>query len=508
MKLTFQLMLIALLAFAGSLLQAQKANGFKAIKEEIVEHTLDNGLKLIIMPRHDAPVFSFSTVVDVGSVDDPKGQTGMAHMFEHMAFKGTSYIGTNDVNAETATFAEVDAAFMALKQERRKGEQADPQRLESLQTALKAAQEKAGTYIKTNEFSRLLDRFGAVGMNASTGNDLTTYFYSLPSNKLELWMSLESERFLDPILREFYKEADVVKEERRMRVESAPVGTLLEEFLAIAYKAHPYGVIGVGHMSDLSSFTRSQAKAFYDTYYVPANITIAIVGDLDPQQVIAMAKTYFGRLPARPKPLPIETIEPPQSAERQVTVYGQGQNIVLFGYHIPDGNHPDAPVYSALSAVLSQGRTSRLYKRLVEKDQLALAAGGFEGFPGTKYPGLFLFYAFPNKGIENDQALAAMEEEAMRLTTELVSEEELSRLKTQARGTLLRSLSSNQGLANNLARTQVLRGDWHKMFDALDDIDAVTAQDLQRVALKTFVNANRTVGYYVPRSQTKEGGAQ
>ena len=483
-------------------------SGFKAIQDRVVEHKLENGLTLLILPRREAPVFSFATVVDVGAVDDPQGQSGMAHMFEHMAFKGTTYIGTTDAKAEIATFDDVDKAFLAMKAERIKGRDADPKKLEELKQALKDAQEKAGKYVVTNEFGQIIDRFGGVGLNATTGADATTYFYSMPSNKLELWMSLESERFIDPVMREFYKEADVVKEERRMRTEDSPFGKLIEEFLNLAFKAHHYSVSGIGHMSDLSSFTREQGLAFYEKYYVPANITIALVGDLDPKKTIKMAETYFGRMKAGPDPGPIETIEPKQEAERIVKVYGQGQNIAMMGYHIPDGRHPDAPVYDAMSSILSAGRTSRLYKRLVSDEKSALFAGGFSGFPGNKYPSLFLFFAIPNQGKTNDDVLGAMEEEVERLKNEPVSEQELKRVKTQARAQLLRGLNSNQGLAFQLASVHTQMGHWSELFKSLEKIESVTADDIQRVARETFIRNNRTVGYYIPETEADAGGGQ
>jgi len=475
-------------------------SAFERVSERIVEHRLENGLKFIILPKHDAPVFSFTTIVDAGSVDDPKGQTGMAHMFEHMAFKGTAYIGTTDFEAEKAAIDEVDQAYMRLRRARLQVPKATQEEIAALEAAMREAQEKAATFIKTNEFPKIIGQAGGVGLNAGTANDMTIYFYSLPSNKLELWMSMESERFLQPILREFYKERDVVKEERRMRTESSPFGLLMEEVLSASYLAHPYGIPGIGYMSDLDNLTMEVAREFFAKYYTPSNMTIVLVGDLDPENVISMAETYFGRIPAGPEPLRISTVEPPQQSERVITVKGSAQNIIMLAYHVGDARDSDWPVLEALSSVISGGPASRLHKRLVKEEQVAAAAGGFAGYPGSKYPSLFVFFAMPNQGHDNREALKLIDEELEKLKDEPISEQELHRVKTQARASLIRQLQSNSGLALQLAIAEVIQGDWRELFRSLDKINSVTAADIQRVAGEVFRSNARTVGLYEPEA--------
>ena len=214
-------------------------------------------------------------------------------------------------------------------------------------------------------------------------------------------MLMESDRFCNPVVREFYKEKDVVMEERRLGIESQPQGRLMEEFLAVAYKAHPYGQHVIGHMSDLQTMTRGEAEDFFKTYYGPGNLTIAIVGDVNPQKVRALAQKYFARIPAAPKPEPVETVEPPQLGERRVTLEDPAQPFVLIGYHKPGINHPDDAVFDAITDIVGMGRTSRLYKSLVKEKKIAVFASAFQGLPGNKYPGLFLFYALPAKGHKN-----------------------------------------------------------------------------------------------------------
>jgi predicted Zn-dependent peptidase len=472
----------------------QQQSSFADVESKVTEFTLKNGMKFIVLERHQTPVASFLTYADVGDAQDPKGQTGMAHLFEHLAFKGSQNIGTTDVQKEHVAIEKVDRAFLALRDERRKGTRADPQRLKQLQDELMKAQEEAGKFVTPNEFGDVIERAGGHGLNAFTAEDTTNYFYSLPSNEMELWFFLESERFLDPVFREFYKEKNVVMEERRLSVESAPVGKLIEEFLSAAYKAHPYGISGIGHMTDLQSISRADAEAFFKKYYTPSNLMGVVVGDVDPKRVRQLAEEYFGRVPAGPKPDPIDTIEPPQEGERRVTLRLTAQPLTLIGYHKPDINDPDNAVYDAIGSLLSEGRSSRLYRSVVRDKKVAVQTGGFSGFPGQKYPGLFLFYAFVAPGKTNDDAEKALDEEIERLKKDLVSREELDGVKRRARANLVRSLEDNSQMALQLSSWQSLTGDWRNLFRQLDRINAVTPEDVRRVAQKTFTRNNRTVG--------------
>jgi predicted Zn-dependent peptidase len=488
-----------ILALAVSALPAA-AQDLESFEQAVTEHTLASGMKFIIVERHEVPVVSLWLHADVGAADDPAGETGMAHMFEHMAFKGTSVIGTKDFEKEEQALAKVDHAYAAWQAERRKGEQADPQRLQQLEEAFRQAQEEAAGYVASEEFSKAIEQNGGVGLNAGTSYDYTVYFFSLPSNKLELWFSLESARFLDPVLREFYKERDVVMEERRLRVESRPLGNLVEEFLSVAYKAHPYGRALGGWRSDLENLTREQAERFFRTYYTPRNLTAVIVGDVEPKEAIRLAELYFGRLPAGPVPDTVWTAEPAQQGERRTTIYAQSQPFLLIGYHKPSLRHPDTAVFDAVQDILAGGRTSRLYRSLVQEKKIAALATGFPGFPGDKYPNLFLFFSVAAAGHTNKENEEAMLAEIERLKTELITEEELERVKSRARAELVRELSSNSGLAGQLASYQVLTGDWRNLFRHLEAIDKVTREDVQRVARTYFTERNRTVAYLEPET--------
>lgn len=487
-----------LLAFTAPALQALDLASFS---KRLTEHRLKNGLTFLIYERPTAPVVSFFTYVNVGAAQEVPGITGLAHMFEHMAFKGTSTIGTTDWEAEKKALARVDEAYHALFRERTRRGGGDPENLKRLQKEFVDAQEAADAFIKKNEFGEIIDREGGVGLNAGTSSDQTVYFYSLPANKVELWAYLESERFLDPVLREFYKERDVVMEERRLRTESQPIGRLIEQFITTAFQAHPYKQPVVGYMSDLESFSREDAEAFYRTHYVPANMVIAIVGDVRAKEIIPVVEKYFSRLPVGTPPPPLRTVEPPSVTEKVVRMPDASQPIYLEGYHRPAVTHPDNAVFEAIAEVLSTGRTSRLYRSLVRDKKIAAQVGVFNGFPGDKYPNLMLFFAVPSPGHSNEEVQAAIREEIDKISKKPITDDELRMVKTRAKADLIRSLDSNTGIAQQLAEYQTLHGDWRELFREVERIDKVSKEDIMRVAQGTFVPTNRTVAMIVTQDE-------
>lgn len=463
----------------------------KRVKREITEFTLDNGMRFIVLERHRSPVISFLIYADVGGVDEPDGQTGVAHYLEHLAFKGTRRIGTTNYQAEEEILEKQDRIFEQIKQAKAEG---NNEKIKQLITELEKLSLEADQYIQQNEFGRIVAQAGGVGLNATTSADATSYFYSLPANKLELWMSLESERFLEPVFREFYKEKQVILEERRLRTDNSPIGQMFEKFSATAFTAHPYRRPVIGYVEDLENLTRENVQNFFETYYVPNNLTVAIVGDVNPMEVKRLAEIYFGRYPAKPQPPKLNIVEPPQTETREVTLTLKTQPWYLEGYPSPAANHPDSVIYDMISSLLSYGRTSRLYKSLVEEQQIALTAQGSGGYPGNKYSNLMLFYAMPAPGHTVDEVAIALRQEIDRLKTELVSETELERVKTQAKANLLRSLDSNMGMASALVEYEVKTGSWLNLFEELEKIEAITPQDIQRVAQEVFLPQKRTIG--------------
>jgi predicted Zn-dependent peptidase len=470
---------------------------------------LPNGLTVILCERPEAPVFSFYRVVDAGSANDPGGESGLAHMFEHIAFKGTEEIGTTDYADEKVALADVEKAYAAYDHEKRLPIGSDPAKVEELHKAFLAAVDKAQTYVIPNQFTEIAENNGAVDLDASTAEDETEFHWSMPANRLELWAYLESSRMAEPVAREFYKERDVVQEERRMRIDSNPIGSMVEQFLATAYVAHPYGRSGVGWESEISQVTATEADAFRKMYYTPSNMVIALVGDFKTADVMPVIEKYFGPIPAGPKPEEMTTVEPPQFAEKSVIIREPTQPFYLEGYHRPDYRDPDDEVYDAISSILSDERTSRLYRSLVRDQGIAAEAEGFSGFPGEKYPGLFAFYAVPLPGHTPEEMRTAIHKEIDRLKNEDVTDDELAMVKTRARANLLRGLDSNSGLAEQLATYQLRYGDWRELFRELDKIDKVSKADIRRVANTVFVEQNRTyaeIEFEAPKAPTGAAG--
>jgi len=479
-----------------------------SFEKRVTVKTLPNGLTAIVCQRlGSAPVFSFFTYVNAGSVQDPMGKTGLAHMFEHEAFKGTEKIGTRDYPAEKIALQKVEDTYAAFLYERDKSVGRDEQKLKDLEKAWQDAVKEAQQYVIPNEFAEIIERNGGEGMNAFTAMDQTGYFYSFPLNRLELWAYLESSRYTHPVFREFYKERNVVSEERRMRIDSSPFGRLLEQFIFAAFAAHPYHRPGVGFPGDLSNFSATDAQNFFNTYYVPSNMVIAVAGNLDTAQTMAIIEKYFSVIPAHDKPDERTTAEPPQNSERRVYLHEQSQPVYIEGYHRPDYRDKDDAVYDALANLLSEGRTSRLYRTLVRDKRIASAAQGGTGFPGVKYPHLFYFAALPMPGHKPEEIADAIHAEIDRLKKEDIGDDELKMVRTRTKANLIRSLDSNQGLAQNLASFQTLYGDWRELFRSVDRINAVSKADIRRVANEVFVPTNRTVGV-IENVSGAGGGAQ
>jgi predicted Zn-dependent peptidase len=498
---------LAAMSFAGA-----QAQDLKSFEQRITTKVLPNGLTLVICERPEAPVFSYSTFIDAGDVNDPSGESGLAHMFEHLAFKGTSQIGTTDYAAEKVALAKVEDANNAYEAEYLKAVGRDPQKLAELKKVFVEAQAEAHKYVIPNQFTDVAERNGANGLNAQTGLDDTVYFWSMPENRLELWAWLESGRLADVVPREFYKERDVVLEERRMRTDSNPIGRLVEQFLATAYVAHNYGRSGVGWPSEVSQITATEAMEFHKKYYAGSNIVVAVVGDVKASEALPMLEKSFSQVPAGPKPEDMTTVEPKQFAEKSVVIREQTQPFYVEGYHRPNYRDPDNAVYDAIGDIMSNGRVSRLYRSLVRDQQIAAEAQGFSPFPGDKYPGLFAFYAVPLPGHTPEEMRDAIHKEIEKLKTADVTDEELAMYKTRARADLLRGLADNQGLANALAEYQTRYGDWRQLFLQLDRVDKVTKADIRRVANQVFVASNRTSAEIVteaPAATAKnDGGAQ
>jgi predicted Zn-dependent peptidase len=480
-----------------------------SLADRVIEHRLANGMTVLMVERHQTPVVSINLTFGVGGMNEQVGQTGLAHLYEHMAFKGTRTVGTKDYEKEQAVLEELHRVGAELERYDEEavsgrsgmdasGAQSKGER-EALQQRFKELQDKAGEYVLGNEMALLYQRHGAVGLNASTGKDITRYIINLPANRLPLWAALEADRMAHPVLREFYKERGVVMEERRLRTDDSPTGLLYETFTSTAFQAHPYGVPTIGWASDIQSLTPEAAQEFFKTYYGPNNATVAIVGDINPKEVITLIEQTFGKIPAAPAPPPIVTREPTQRGERRVEIEFEAEPSLAIGYHKPGLGHPDDFVFDVIDSVLTEGTMSRLYSKLVKEKRLAVSVMSDTNFPGVRAPNLFVIAATPRAPHTTEEVEAAILDEVERLKTEPVSARELEKVLHNLDADLVRSLRSNSGLASQLSFYQTVAGNWRYIVQARDRIAAVTADDVQRVAKQYLTRANRTVGVLVKK---------
>ena len=480
--------------------------------DRVVEQKLANGMTILMVERHQTPVVSLNMTFGVGGVNEQVGQTGLAHLYEHMAFKGTRTVGTKNYEKEQPVLEEWYRVGTELEQRQRDlarrgqekpGSPEDRAVIERLQKRFTELQEQAGQFVAGNEMALLYQRQGGVGLNAATGKDLTRYMINLPANRLPLWAALEADRMAHPVLREFYKERGVVMEERRLRNDDSPSGLLYETFTSAAFRAHPYGIPTIGWESDILSLTPADTEAFFKAHYGPGNATIAIVGDIHPPDVMVLIEQTFGKIPSAPPQPPIVTVEPPQRGERRVEVEFDAEPSVVIGFHKPALGHPDDYVFDVIDAVLGDGLTSRLYTNLVREKRIAASVNSDSNYPGVRSPNLFVLSATPLAPHTTADIEAAIYAELERLKTEPVSAKELEKVLNNLDADLVRALRSNGGLASQLALYQTVAGDWRYVVKARDKIATVRPADIQRVAAEYFTKSNRTVATLVKKAGDK-----
>ncbi len=461
----------------------------------VVERVFPNGLRVLVLPRAGAPTVAFVTRYRVGSVHEAPGESGIAHLLEHMLFKGTTTIGTSDHAAELALFPRIDAVQDSIRAIGRPATPLD-NRIAELEARLKALEDSARAFVVPNEFDRILSRNGARGLNATTTFEATTYYVELPSNRARLWFTLEADRLRNPVFREFYAERDVVAEERRMRVESDPGGLLWERFLGTAFQTHPYGTPVVGKMEDIQNFTRRQAEEYFRRFYGPNNAVVAVVGDVVPDSILAWAEAYLAPIPRGDEPQAIQAREPEQRAERRIEVSYEAEPQLLLGWHVPAPDHPDYPALSVMAYLLSGGNTSRLYRRLVLEENSAVGVSvSLE--PGEYDPQLFVIGATPRAPHTTAELEARIDEEIARLQRTPPEPIELERIRNQLEAGEVRRLRSNLGLAFQIAGSATSYGDWRTTFRLSQRLQAVRPEDVQRVARTYFRPENRTVATLV-----------
>jgi predicted Zn-dependent peptidase len=491
------------------------APGLWAQQVPVQEYVLSNGMKLLMVPKKGNPTVAAGWIARVGSVNERPGITGISHLFEHMMFKGTHVIGTTDIKKDLALLNQLDAIKAEIRKEEqaqiarfRLGEISDltdpknrtPRHSELLQQ-LAALEKQEKGLIVPNEFDKVYTGAGASGMNAMTGEDYTVYFISVPTNKLELWFWMESDRLLNPVFREFYSERDVVYEERRMRTDSTPTGKFDEEFNAMFWGSSPYSWPVIGWPSDLDGITREEAAAYFDLNYAPNNVTACLVGDFDPAQAKALAERYFGRLKRNPQPQPpVRTREIEQLAEKRMFAYAETNPQVEIRYHTVADGHVDEPALIVLGSLLD-GRTGRLYKSLVLDQKIANSASA--GQNGMKWEGYFTLNGVAKPGSAPEQVEQALYKEIETLQKEKVGDHELQKVKNKFAADTFRRVQSNFYLMLQLLVADSGRG-WPSFNEDPKRIAAVSADDVQRVAKRYFKPENRAVALYY----TKQSGAQ
>ncbi len=463
--------------------------------ENVRKYTLENGMRVIMVVRDFAPVIDFNLTFNVGGVDEPPGLGGVAHMVEHMAFKGTRSIGSYDVAAEQAALETLELAANTLIVARNAG--ATGQVLESFQQRLTDAQAAAQETASPNALDTLFTDNGAQGLNASTAYDRTSYVVSLPANRLELYARVYADVLSNPVFRSFYEERDVVREERRTRSEDSPDGALSEAFLAEAFQKSLYGRPLIGSADEIAGYTATAAKSIFETFYYPNRAVLVMVGDLKPGRDIKTIRKYFDFVPRGPDFQADLPAEPKQTSERRISVPYAAEPQLIVGYHKPTYPNRDAYVLDVLDYILGRGRTGRLYRELVTRQQLAVNVGTSSATPGTRYPNLFTVDLVPRAPTTAAELETALYGELTKVAESGVTGAELKRAKTLLRADVVRSLASGQSLAANLAYNELFSGGWRNLFDDLDTYDTVTAAEVKDAAARIFTKQNRTVATLV-----------
>ena len=511
MRSTRQTSLAAALLAAA--LFAPPARAVERPQIRVEELTLSNGMRFLLYEQHDSPTVAAGWTAHVGSVNERPGLTGISHFFEHMMFKGTKTIGTRDaakdlelIEKQERLRDEMRAEMELMRGRLRRGEIEDlaspeswTDRYRELDKQFDALVQEQRAITVKDQLDQIYTANGGEFLNAFTSEDQTAYFVRVPKNRLELWAWLESDRLLDPVFREFYSERDVVHEERRMSVESTPLGKFDEEFNATFWDASPYKWPVVGWASDIPTYSLQQAKDYFATYYAPNNLTGILAGDFSPAEVKPLLERYFGRIPrGKQDPPPVVTMEPAQLGEKRYNASAETSPTVRIWWKTAPLVHRDTPALDLLSDVLS-GRTGRLYKGLVLGRQVANSAEA--GIDPRKYAGLFEVECVVKDGRESAAVESAVYEEIAKLQEEEVPAEELQKVKNAYKANSYRRLSSPFAVFMQLVRYDGT-ADWALINRAPELADAVTAADLKRVARRYLTAENRTVGTFLRKAGT------
>lgn len=477
-----------------------------SIQLDVREHVLDNGMRVLLVPQPGVPRVVCHVYYNVGSVNEHTGITGLAHLLEHMMFKGTVLVGVTDAEQDAELERRIDAVMDQVYRERFWTADGDPARIADLMRQYDALVQEQKQYIIKDDLWTLYMQNGGTGLNASTSQEVTGYYVTLPSNKVELQMYLEADRMQNAVFREFYSEKDVVMEERRLS-ENRPGYLFGEQVSAAFYTASPYHWNIIGWMDDLERVTKRDLIAFKERFYVPNNAVAVYVGDFDPDAVLALADRYFGRVPRGPDVEPVRTFVPEQDCEKRLHGRGNAPTSVQLMFHAPRVGHDDAPAMSILADVLGSGggggrwgrggvMTGRLPKLLIREKELAVSVSTFN-WPQL-YAGSFQFRATPR--LDRDVTPEMLEEELWAVIEQVkqegVTELELETARNRAEASFVRTLGSSGGLARRLGTAALTRG-WRTLQTDLDALKAVTNDDIMRVARQYLVKPSSLTAIYV-----------
>jgi len=500
--------LFTLFAFAALVAAAD-------LKLDVKEHVLSNGMKILMIPRAGVPRVVCHIYFKVGSINERPGITGLAHIHEHMMFKGTQVVGVSDFAKDVEIDKKIDAVMDKIYHEKFwKTDGGDKARIAAWQKEFEELVKAEKAYIVKDELDNLYANNGGTGVNASTGGENTGYYVTMPSNKVELQMFIESDRLMNAYFREFYSEKDVIMEERRLS-ENRPGFFFSEQVNAAFYAASGYHWDTIGWMDDIQKLTKADLIEFHNKYYIPNNAVAIYVGDFDPQALVAMAEKYFGRIPRGPDIEPLRTAEPPQYGEKRLYGESSAPTSLSMMFHTPQAGQPDAAPLQVLASILGGGGggmrgglgpdgaeigqrgggfgggagSGRLNKILVQEKQLAVNVSASSR--AQWYVGAFQFGASPraDKNVQPEDLEKEIWVEIDKVKKDGVTPDEIQKAKNRFEAQSIRGLSSSTGLAGSVGRAELNRG-WRSIITDLDDLKKVTNDDIKRVAAKYFVKDN------------------
>ncbi len=502
--LLFGILFIFLLQTA---VPAGKENPLESLESAVRVKKLNNGITVIALDHGFSPTLTLIISFKVGSVDESYRTTGSAHMLEHMLFKGTDKVGTKDYPNEKRVLDQIEKIGESL--DRLRIANPDDKRIPGLQKQLKKLQDEESKYVVNSPYDKIYTSNGAVGFNASTSRDMTQYFVEMPASKLELWAQTESERLRNPVMREYYRERQAVTEERLMRFDSKGIESLYEQFIATAFIAHPYRHPTIGWASNVGYLSLRDVKNFYRTHYTPRNMTITVVGKQKPEDTFAVIEKYFDKLDGEGDDVPLAIREPAHAGERRFELYFDSNPFLLIGWNKPTFPSRTDYAFDIITGLLSDGKTSRLYRSLVLEKKIAASVDAMNGFPGSRYDNLFMIAAAPKYPHTPQELESAVYEEIARLRNDL-TQEDIDRTVNRTESSMIFDLDSNKGIAHALSYYQTVFGDWKYVSRYLGEIRSVSVREITDAMDKYLIRDNRTVGILLnkkDRTAPKSGPA-